>query len=183
MGQKGAEWTGVTPTEPQQGGFIFCGESTHSVDAKKRVFVPKRFQQGLPLDDQGQRVAVISRGLDGCLYLFPESGFNRAITRLNTEAFAPKEARRLQRMIFSVSQRVNLDGSGRLLLPAKLVEMGAIDKDVVMVGVMDRIEIWSADRWQAFSQEEGGADFDELDALLSGEAPPQSKPDASGGAS
>ena len=141
----------------------------HSVDAKKRVFVPKRFQQGLPLDEGGQRVGVLSRGLDGCLYLFPEAAFNRAIARLNTEAFASKEERRLQRLIFRVSQRIHLDGSGRLLLPANLVEMGGIDKDVVMVGVMDRIEIWDKGRWEAFSEEDDSAGFDELEQLLAGQ--------------
>ncbi|MBL4771281.1 MAG: division/cell wall cluster transcriptional repressor MraZ [Planctomycetes bacterium] len=171
MGQKGSEWTEDAVTSTEGDGFVFCGESNHSVDSKKRVFVPKRFQQGLPMDSQGSRVAVLTRGLDGCLYLFPEKGFNRAIQRLNTEAFAPKEALRLQRLIFSVSQRITLDGSGRLLLPAKLVAMAGISKDVVMVGVMDRIEIWSADRWTAFCQVEGGdeeAGFDELEQLLSG---------------
>ena len=169
MGQSGSGWTGGAAETPSEGEFVFCGESDHSVDSKKRVFVPKRFQQGLPLDAKGQRVGVLSRGLDGCLYLFPEGSFNRALARLNTEAYAPKEARRMQRLIFSVSQRIHLDGSGRVLLPAKLAEMAGIEKDVVMVGVMDRIEIWSKARWEAFSAENEEADFDELDALLAGD--------------
>ena len=175
MGQIGSGWSSDAAETPAGGAFVFCGESDHSVDSKKRVFVPKRFQQGLPMDPQGQRVGVLSRGLDGCLYLFPEDGFNRALARLNTEAYAPKEARRLQRLIFSVSQRIHLDGSGRLLLPAKLVEMAGIEKDVVMVGVMDRIEIWSKSRWEAFSADQGEADFDELEQLLAGESGPNAK--------
>jgi len=167
MAQSGSEWTNgaVAPTEG--GEFVFCGESNHSVDAKKRVFVPKRFQQGLPMDSQGSRVAVLTRGLGGCLYLMAESGFNRAIRRINTEAFASEQDLRLQRLIFSVSQRINLDGSGRLLLPAKLVEMAGIAKDVIMVGVMDRVEIWSADRWNAFQGNTDSEDVGaELDALI-----------------
>ncbi|MFT4648535.1 MAG: MraZ protein [Planctomycetota bacterium] len=172
MGQSGSEWTEGAEASPEEDGFVFCGESNHSVDSKKRVFVPKRFQQGLPMDSQGSRVAVLTRGLDGCLYLFPEKGFNRAIKRLNTEAFASKQDLRLQRLVFSVSQRITLDGSGRLLLPTKLVEMAAIGKDVVMVGVMDRVEIWSAARWTEFTQANSAADddagYDELEQLLSG---------------
>ncbi|MCB9910542.1 MAG: division/cell wall cluster transcriptional repressor MraZ, partial [Planctomycetes bacterium] len=164
----GPEWTDGGLDPAQGGEFVFCGESTHSVDAKKRVFVPKRFQQGLPLDAQGQRAGVLSRGTDGCLYLFSERAFNRALQRLNTEAYASKKDLLLQRKIFSVSERMTLDGSGRLLLPSKLAAMAGIDKEVVMVGVMDRIEIWAPERWSQFQVAEDGGDFDELENLLSG---------------
>lgn len=137
------------------------------MDAKKRVFLPKRFQQGLPLDDEGNRVGVLTRGMDGCLYLFPEDGLDRALERMNTEAFAPRAQRTLQRAFFSYSSRVTLDASGRLLLPEKLRALGGIDREVVMVGVMDRVEIWAADRWEAFEAEHDDA-FEKLEDLLTG---------------
>lgn len=146
---------------------MFCGDSRHQVDAKKRVFLPKRFQNGLPLDADGNRVAVLTRGLDGCLFLFPEFGLERALLRMNTEAFAPRDMRKLQRMFFSNASRLNLDASGRLLLPEKLRELAGIRDEVVMVGVMDRVELWAADRWEAFESTNADA-FDELEDLLTG---------------
>ena len=166
-GTKGHE-AGADP-QGSSGAFVFCGDSRHAVDAKKRVFLPKRFQQGLPLDADGNRVAVLTRGLDGCLFLFPEFGLERALQRMNTEAFAPKDMRKLQRMFFSFSSRVNLDASGRLLLPEKLRTLAGIEGEVVMVGVMDRVELWSAERWDAFAADNEDA-FDELEDLLTGES-------------
>lgn len=146
---------------------MFCGDSRHSVDAKHRVFLPKRFQSELPLDDGGARVCVVTRGLDGCLYLFTEGGLEQALERMDTEAFAGADHRKLQRLFFSYTSRVTLDASGRLLLPEKLRKLAGIEKEVVMVGVRQRVEIWSAERWEAFEAENGAA-FDELEDVLTG---------------
>jgi len=127
---------------------MFCGDSHHSVDSKNRVFLPKRFQQGLPMDEEGNRVAVLTRGLDGCLYLFPETGLEKALERLDTEAFAGLNDRRSQRAFFKYTNRVTLDSSGRFLLPDRLRELAGIDREVVMLGVKDRIEIWSPENWE-----------------------------------
>ena len=170
VARNGAEWReGERGEGRPEGGpaFLFCGDSRHTVDNKKRVFLPKRFQQGLPLDEEGARAAVITRGLDNCLYLFPESGLDRALARMNTEAFAPEQARRLQRAFFAFSSRATLDASGRLLIPDKLRDLAGIEKEVVMVGVMDRVEIWNAARWDAYQAENVDA-FDDLEDLLTG---------------
>tara|TARA_R110002096_G_scaffold191185_2_gene372597 strand:- start:25307 stop:25891 length:585 start_codon:yes stop_codon:yes gene_type:complete len=172
MARSGAEWQEHGRDGGQPHGapsFLFCGDSRHTVDNKKRVFLPKRFQQGLPLDEEGNRAGVLTRGLDNCLNLFPESGLDRALARMNTEAYAPEQARRLQRAFFSYSSRATLDASGRLLIPDKLREVAGIDKDVVMVGVMDRVEIWDAARWDAYEASSADA-FNELEDLLTGES-------------
>lgn len=148
---------------------MFCGDSSHSVDAKHRVFLPKRFQSELPLDESGARVAVLTRGLDGCLYLFTEAGLEQALERMDTEAFAGADHRKLQRLFFSYTSRVTLDASGRLLLPEKLRKLAGILKDVVMVGVRQRVEIWATERWDAFEVEHGGA-FEELEDVLTGKS-------------
>jgi MraZ protein len=149
---------------------VFCGDSHHSVDAKNRVFVPKRFQQDLPLDENGNRFAILTRGLDGCLFLFPELGLERALERMDTQAFAAADQRKLQRLFFSYTSQVTLDASGRLLLPEKLRKLAGIEREVVMVGVVDRVEIWSAARWEAFESENGAA-FEELENVLTGVSP------------
>jgi len=149
---------------------VFCGDSRHTVDPKSRVFVPKRFQQDLPLDPEGNRNAILTRGLDGCLFLFPESGLERALSRMDTEAFAKAEQRKLQRLFFSFTARVTLDASGRLLIPEKLRKLAGIEREVVMVGVVDRVEVWAADRWDKFEQDNENS-FDELEDVLTGTTP------------
>jgi transcriptional regulator MraZ len=146
---------------------LFCADSRHSVDAKHRVFLPKRFQGELPLDEDGARVAFLTRGLDGCLFLFTEGGLEQALERMDTEAFAQADARKVQRLFFSYTSRVTLDASGRLLLPEKLRKLAGIQKEVVMLGVRERVEIWAAERWDAFEAENGEA-FDELENILTG---------------
>ncbi|TDJ78003.1 MAG: division/cell wall cluster transcriptional repressor MraZ [Planctomycetota bacterium] len=133
---------------------MFLGESRHPVDAKHRVFLPKKFHQLLPVDEDGDRVAVLARGFGEheCLDLFTVPGFERATSRMNTDAFTDPEQRRLQRIYFSNTSRVTLDASGRLLLPEKLRKLAGIEREVVFVGVMDRIEIWSAEQWDVFEQ-------------------------------
>jgi transcriptional regulator MraZ len=121
----------------------------------------------LPLDEDGARVAFLTRGLDGCLFLFTEGGLEQALERMDTEAFAQADARKVQRLFFSYTSRVTLDASGRLLLPEKLRKLAGIQKEVVMLGVRERVEIWAAERWDAFEAENGEA-FDELENILTG---------------
>jgi MraZ protein len=158
---------------------MFCGDSRHSVDSKNRVFLPKRFQQGLPMDEEGNRVAILTRGLDGCLFLFPESGLVKALERLDTEAFAGLDDRRSQRAFFKYTNRVTLDSSGRFLLPEKFCDLAGIDREVVMAGVRDRIEIWSPQRWEALDDENEKA-FEEFANALTRMSPPASGPAAGG---
>ena len=144
---------------------MFSGDSRHSVDAKHRVFLPKRFQTELPLDADGSRWAVLTRGFEGCLYLFSDAGFERALERMDTDAFAGPEERKMQRLFFSHTQRVELDASGRLLLPEKLRRLAGIEREVVMIGVRDRVEIWAAERWEAYEAQNGDA-FQDLQTVL-----------------
>ena len=155
---------------------MFYDSSTHTMDAKNRVFVPKRFQQVLGRDPEGNMVAFLTRGLDGCLFLFSEEGFRRALDRLDTQPFTGPQQRKMQRRFFSNTTRVQLDASGRLLVPEKLREQVGLGKDVVMVGVVHRAEIWPKERWDAI-EAESESDFDELLEVLcergrSGGGPP-----------
>lgn len=148
---------------------MFCGDSRHTVDSKNRVFLPKRFQAELPLNEEGERVAMITRGLDGCLFLFSEEGFRQALGRMDTAAFTGPDQRTMQRLMLAATTRVSLDSSGRLLLPEKLRSLAAIEKEVVLVGVLDRVEIWSAEAWDRFEAANEGR-FEELEDVLTGGA-------------
>ncbi len=147
---------------------MFYGESTHSLDAKKRVFVPKRFQNALLRDDDGHLSVVVTRGFEGCLFLFSAPQFEVLKERLLTQPFGGAQLRKMQRLFFANAQPCTLDGSGRLLLPEKLRVLAGIEKEVVMIGVADRAEIWDRTRWEQF-ESENASDFDELDVVLMGD--------------
>ena len=154
---------------------VWLGESEHTLDKKSRVFLPKKFLGGFGVDTEGRTVVIVTRGFEGCLFLFSESGFQKVLERLQTQAFAGPAERRMQRLFFSNSHRTTLDGSGRLLVPDKLKTIVGLDQKVVFVGVIDRVELWPKANWDAFDQENSG-DFDQLDQVLCGagdEPPPQ----------
>ena len=148
---------------------MFYDSSYHTIDAKNRVFVPKRFLPELGRGSEGDVVCYLTLGFEGCLFLFSETGFESALERLNVEAFAGSEARKMQRLFFSNTQKTALDASGRLLIPDKLKSRIGIDKEIVMVGVADRAEIWPKERWDEF-QASNEADYDLLDRVLCSES-------------
>ena len=152
---------------------VWLGESTHTLDDKSRFVIPRRFQAGFDRDADGRTVVIITRGFEGCLALYSQEGFNRVLNQLQTEAFSGPEKRRMQRLFFASSHRTTLDGSGRLLLPEKLRDLAGLERDVVLVGLVDRVEVWPKAKWEAFEDEHGSA-FDSLDQVLSG---PESLPD------
>lgn len=145
---------------------VWLGESAHTLDDKARVFIPRKFQAGFGRDAEGRTVVYVTRGFEGCLALYSEEGFQRVLGRLEIEAFSGQDKRRMQRLFFSNSHRTTLDGSGRLLLPEKLRDTAGIARDVVLVGLVDRVEIWPKAAWEAFESDAAG-DFDSLDQVLS----------------
>ena len=144
---------------------MFCGESGHTLDKKHRVFVPKRFHGALDRDEAGQFTVVLTRGFDGCLFLFSDKGFREAAAALQTQAFAQEKARTMQRLFFANAHRCQLDASGRLVLPEKLRKLAGIGSEVVMVGVLERAEIWDKTKWEAF-EAANGESFDDLADVL-----------------
>lgn len=156
---------------------MWLGESVHSLDEKNRVFLPRRLQGGLDRDAEGRVTAVLTRGFEGCLFLYSESGFARVLERMQVQAFAGPAERKMQRLFFSNTHRLVLDGAGRLLVPEKLKATVGIDREVVLVGVVDRIEIWPKAVWEAFERDHA-SEFDRLDQILCGgaDAPAASVP-------
>ena len=144
---------------------MFSGESIHTLDPKHRVFVPKRFQDQLEQDTGGQRVAILTRGFERCIFLFSERGFARVLERMQTQPFGGGRLRKMQRLFFANVHPTPLDSSGRVLLPEKLRRYAEIEREVVMVGCAERGEIWGRGQWEQFESESDG-DFDELDVVL-----------------
>jgi len=143
----------------------FLGESTHSVDAKHRCFVPKRFQELLDRNADGQQVVYLTPGFERCLFLFSESQFQAALARLKTQAFGAPQLRKMQRLFFGSAHRTTLDGSGRIVIPEKLRTHAGLQKEVTMVGVGERAEVWDSVAWSEF-ESESMPDYDALAAVF-----------------
>jgi MraZ protein len=147
---------------------VFFGDSSHTIDEKGRVFVPKRVQEGLSRGAEGALIAYLSRGQDACLSLFSEVGFQRALEELNTRVFSGEDVRGLKRVFFANTLRVELDASGRILIPEKLREGARLGKEVVMIGAGDRAEIWPKATWEKY-EAANLKNLDHIDRVFSGQ--------------
>ncbi|NLL48964.1 MAG: division/cell wall cluster transcriptional repressor MraZ [Firmicutes bacterium] len=123
---------------------MFMGEYQHGLDAKGRLIIPAKFRQELGGG------AVITRGLDNCLFLFPQAEWGILEEKLRTLPLTKRDARQFVRFLFSGATECEMDKQGRIILPPNLREFAAIDKDVVVIGVSSRIEIWSKERWASY---------------------------------
>ena len=126
---------------------MLMGEFSHSLDEKGRLFMPAKLREEL-----GKRF-YISKGLDGCLFVFDEAQWTTFEAKLNALPLARKGARDLKRFFFSGAAEGLCDKQGRVLLPQNLREHAHIQKDVVIVGVGNRAEIWAAEQWNNYCKD------------------------------
>ncbi len=122
---------------------MFLGEFEHSLDDKGRLAIPAKFRAGLA---DG---LFLTRGLDGCLVIWPPDAWQAMSERLNGLSPWRADARRLQRLFFSGAVDLVPDKLGRVLVPQYLREYAGLSDAAVVVGVHDRIEVWSRERWLA----------------------------------
>ena len=120
---------------------MFMGEYNHTLDAKGRVIIPSKFREAL-----GEEF-VVSRGLDGCLFVYANEDWNAFEQKLTALPLINKDARSFARFFLAGAATVEVDKQGRILIPSNLREFAGLDKDVVLVGVGSRIEIWSNEAW------------------------------------
>lgn len=124
---------------------MFMGEFLHTVDSKGRLIIPAKFRETL-----GDKF-IATKGLDNCLFLYPENEWQNFEEKLKKLPVSQPNARAFVRFFFSGAAECEFDKQGRILLPANLREYAALEKDVVVVGVMNRIEIWDAAKWKDYS--------------------------------
>ncbi|GHH96458.1 division/cell wall cluster transcriptional repressor MraZ [Neobacillus kokaensis] len=128
---------------------MFMGEYHHSIDNKGRLIVPSKFR-----DDLGD-MFIITRGLDQCLFGYPLSEWKLIEDKLKALPLTKKDARAFTRFFFSGATESELDKQGRINIPAPLLQYAKLDKECVILGVSNRIEIWSKQIWEDyFSQSE-----------------------------
>ena len=131
---------------------MFIGEYQHGLDPKNRIIVPAKLREGLG------NTFVITKGLDGCLYAYPLDEWKALEEKLKTLPLTNKDARAFVRFFFSGACEVELDKQGRGLIPQNLKEYAGIEKDIVSIGVLTRVEIWSKEKWSEYN--ESNIDFD-----------------------
>ena len=128
------------------GKTMFIGEYTYSIDDKKRLAIPAKFRQLL-----GKK-AVITRGLDQCLFLYPLKEWENLAKKLSQLPLSQADARGFARVMLSGAMEVNIDNLGRILIPDYLKGYAQLQKKVVIAGVFNRIEIWSDEIWQKYKE-------------------------------
>lgn len=133
--------------------MMFMGEYNHTIDAKGRLIVPSKFREALG------DTFVVTKGLDGCLFVYDNKEWNAFEEKLKSLPLTNKEARQFARFFLAGAAEVEVDKQGRILVPNILREFAQISRDVVLIGVASRIEIWSKERF------EGIASFEDMDEI------------------
>lgn len=127
---------------------MFMGEYQHSIDEKGRMIIPVKFREALGT------TFVITRGLDQCLFVYPMSEWSALESKLKALPLMKSDARAFSRFFFfSGATECELDKQGRANIPGTLVDHAKLDKDCVVIGVSNRVEIWSKQIWESYFQE------------------------------
>ena len=127
---------------------MFYGEHEHSIDEKGRLIIPSKFREVFK-ENYVERFFV-TRGLDTCLFVFTEDEWKKQESRFKSMSFTSSEARQFNRLFFSGACEVTCDKQGRILVPQYLKDFAKIKRDVVIVGVSNRMEIWGKENWREF---------------------------------
>lgn len=124
---------------------MFMGEYQHTIDDKGRLIMPAKFREGL-----GDKF-VVTKGLDGCLFVYPMEEWRVLEGKLRSLPFTKADARAFARFFFSGATECELDKQGRILLPTNLRDHAQLQKDIFIIGVSTRLEIWSKEVWEDYS--------------------------------
>ena len=123
---------------------MFLGEYQHSIDEKNRVAIPVKFRAALKAG------AVITKGLDECLFLYPKASWKTWADKLAGLPISQSRSRAFSRMMLGGAMEVQLDSQGRIVLPDYLKQYAGLGKRLIVAGLNDRLELWDTDRWQQY---------------------------------
>ena len=144
MEESGRKWK-ATENEVRP---LLIGEYEHSIDTKGRLIMPSKLKE-----DIGEKF-VVTKGLDGCLFVYSEKEWKTFEDKLRSFPLTNKDARALVRFFLAGAMECEIDKQGRFLIPGNLREFAGLEKEVVVIGVLNKIEIWSKDKWLKYSEEE-----------------------------
>ena len=145
------------------GDIMLMGEYHHNIDDKGRLIIPSKFRYEL-----GEKF-IITRGLDKCLFIYPQSEWEKIVKRLKSLPFTSKDARNFTRFFLSGAAECEFDKQGRINITSPLVSYAGLTSKCVIIGANDRLEIWDEDLWNNFF-EENADNFSEIaEHLFKGE--------------
>lgn len=127
---------------------MFIGEYQHTLDSKGRIIIPSKLREELG------EIFVMTKGLDNCLFVYSKSEWAILEEKLKTLPLTNKDVRAFIRFFFAGASECGLDKQGRALIPTNLRQHSKLDKDVVIIGVATRIEIWSKAEWDNYNSDE-----------------------------
>ncbi len=125
---------------------MFIGEYQHVLDTKKRVAVPAKFR------DKFKKGIVVTRGLDGCLFIYTANEWEKIAEKLGSMPVGEKGTRSFIRMVLAGATDSKLDSQGRVLIPEYLKKYASLDKDVTIAGLFNRLEIWNTKTWDKYKK-------------------------------
>ncbi len=127
---------------------MFYGEYEHTLDKKGRLIVPSKFRESAK--EQEIERFFITRGLDACLFVFTEDEWRSQEQKFKSAPFTKPDVRKFNRLFFSGAVEATADKQGRILVPTYLKDFAGIKRDVMIVGVSNRFEIWSKEKWMEY---------------------------------
>jgi len=125
---------------------LLTGQYDHSLDGKNRLFIPAKLRQNV-------RKFIITSGLEGCLFVYTPDNWKKITERLKALPLTKADARKFMRTFLSGASECDVDDQGRILIPKNLCSYANIRKEAIVVGVLDRIEIWSKSNWERYRKE------------------------------
>lgn len=130
------------------GNVMFIGEYNHTIDKKGRVIIPSKFREKL------EETFIMTKGLDNCLFVYPMEEWHILENKLKQLPLTRKDARAFVRFFFSGATECQLDKQGRILIPANLRKHAKLYKDTIIIGVSNRVEIWSQEEWTEYNEDD-----------------------------
>mgnify|MGYP001618032732 CR=1 FL=1 len=126
---------------------MFIGEYNHAIDDKGRLAIPVKFRREL------QTGAVVTRGLDNCLFLYTRDEWQKLAEKLSSLPFSQSNSRAFARLMLAGAMDVKLDSQGRIILPEYLRQFSSLKKNTIIAGLYNRLEIWEEDNWKKYKQQ------------------------------
>ena len=123
---------------------MFMGEFHHNLDEKNRLIIPYKFREEL-----GKKF-VVTRGLEECLFVYSLTEWNKIVEKLRSLPFTNKDARTFMRMFLSGATECELDSNGRIIIPSNLINYCSLEKEAIILGVNERLEIWAENKYEEF---------------------------------
>lgn len=123
---------------------MFIGEYSHNLDEKGRLAVPIKFRRAL------QKGAVVTRGIDNCLFLYTKTEWEKLAEKLATLPIGQSNSRAFSRLMLAGAMDADMDKQGRVVLPEYLRQFAGLKKNVVVAGLYNRLELWDKDQWESY---------------------------------